>query len=1027
MTGKLFNSSNQTEETPQNRTITDILALPPNQRKIVNYIRRNKQCTLEDLLQTIEENPDTIESDLQLLIQEGFLNIEVINGTIYYSFEFGQKKGIETDLDQKDDKQKIVVPNKPIGLIINPSSNYVITAGEEFILRVSVINQGGQSALIYLRLDHSCELVQQVCGYIEGQTVALNSGQSHEIVFKIPIPRETLVGNYKYRLEIDAPNHYPENTPIFHQAQLQVRPYIAQLEKESDPFFLVSPQTTSTNPFVTEVTQPISVTIQVYNRSDQVDRFRLTCTDLPPEWYKITYPEGTPLPGLVINTDGLELNPGEANTIVLTITPPQDAIAKIYAPTLRVYSENLLPKTEAEAQQQSSELVMLDLFYFQVQAYYQLNLEMNTRRGTIKEENDRGEYEIKLANKGNTARQLKLVVDPQNSEKYCIHQLTLDELILNPGESTKIRLDVSPQGSWKRQFYPNVLNFNVTIIDQEEIEIPNDQFDGILVIEGRPWWQFFFLILGILGTIGAFIFLIWYIFFRAKPAPQITSFNSQSVIYREVNNDVIRLNWEITQAKRIKTITVNGYYKDASPIAKPMIFDFSKGLPPELKDKCTLKQILICNGIVTNARKSEEYTFELTLVTTDKRAQIITSKTNPIKIEAIPIPEISEFIPTQPQYNESKLAKNPPKNQLLEGQILLNWTVKFVDQLQELTLVGKDKEGVVVYPAQSIFVVKVNDPKKVAQQLQLLPIKNNSILILQLINPETNQEEINTCLVKDGKQRSCIPIPNFCQIKTEFQAENLICRGFPTDIRKPGEYTFELTPIPTKPLEEPLPPKISDVIKILPIPLNILSFQVKVLQNGELIGLKNGQVLPQLAKYPIPVVNPNKPLVLEISWIVDGGSGLSVQLTPSPGNVKSEGKINYFVSTNAGSETITLTASDLSGNVVSRSFVIETVLPPEKPQGEGKNGQENGQKTPPPPSGTNQPLTPPPDRVPTLGEPPAVTPPQTPANGNNNQPSATPAPTPSTPPRPPEAPGSSPPNPPGRNAPPPAELPPKIQ
>ncbi|GEM_PF-517166 len=1016
MTGKLFNSPTENQKSSQSRSIADILALPALQRKIINYIRRNKQCTLEDLVNNFEESEQLIETDLQNLTKEGFLFIEIIEGNRYYSFEFGRKNESESSLEPVS---KSLVPGKPIALIINPSGNYALSAGEVFTLRVSVINQGGQSALIYLHFDETCELIQQIAGYIEPQSVALNSGQSHELVFAIPIPTDTPMGNYKYRLEIDAPNHYPEETPISHTAQLQVRPYISDIDQASDPFFVVTPNTSSTKPFVSELGDPVTVEIQVYNRSDQVDRFRLSCTDLPADWYKITYPEGAPLPGLVVNTDGLELNPGENNTIVLTINPPSNAVAKIYSPTLRVYSENQLPMGEQEEEPQfASELVMLDLFYFKVKAFYQLEIAMNTRRGTIKQLIDVGEYELRLGNKGNTPRSLKFQIDPQNAEKYCDFVLSSEEITLNPADQIRVRLDLLPQGAWKRQFYPTVLSFAVEVVDQEEIEIPSDHFEGVLVIEGRPWWQFFLLILGFLGTIGALVFLVWFFFFRAKPLPQVTNFNPASVVYQEVNNDVIRLNWEITEGKRIKTITVNGYYKDGSPIAKPIIYDFSKGLPEPLKEQCTLKDLLMCSGIITNARKSEEYTFELTIVTKGKKSEVITAKTSPIKIDAIPIPEILQFVSTQPIYQETKTQKfDPKKPQPVQGQILLNWSVNFADQLKELTLIGKDKEGVVILPAQSIALLKIDDPDTLKEKLA--KIKPETLLILQLKNPETEEQETQVCALTADKQLNCNP--NLCEVKTNFQNEVLECKGFPTGIKKPGEYTFELTPIPYKELKDPLPPKLTDVIKIASLPVKILSFQIQ----------QNGQVLPDLPKYPFYInpknLDPKNPPMLVISWKVDGGDDIKVELTPSPGNVIKEGKIPYFINTNPGSETITLTATNLAGEQVTRSFVIETILPPEVEAGEtGKPAPGAEGEMPPPP------MTEAPGSVPTLEPPPVIQPPETPVNGSNGSPPAeTPAETPAgskptTPPRPPEAPGATPPSPPDRNSPPPAELPPKI-
>jgi uncharacterized membrane protein len=995
MTGQLFNSSSQNQESNQSRGIADILALLPRQRKLINYIRRNKKSSFDDLVNHSQENPQTVEKDLEELIIQGFLNIEIIEGNRYYSFEFGQRQSSQMEITESPS-----VPGQPLTLIINPSGDTFIEAGSTFILRVSVVNQGGQNALIYLRFDETCDLIQKIAGYIEPQSVALNPGQSHELTFSIPIPTDTLTGFYDYRLEVDAPSHYPEETPIFHTANLQVRPYLAETEQVGEPFFVVMPNTTSTNPWETQPGESIAVEIEVYNRSDQVDRFRLVCTDLPDKWYKVTYPEGLPLPGLVINTDGLELNPGENKTIKLTITPPEDALAQIYAPTLKVYSENKIISTDGQ-EELKTELVMLDLFYFKVKAIYQLEATITTRRGTIKTPTDTGEYELKLVNKGNTPRYLQLEVDEGNTGKYCEYSLSLSEFTLNPNTVTRIRLDVLPLGKWKRQFYPMTLNFGLDILDKEEIEIPNEHFEGYLIVEGRPWWQFLLLILTILGTVGALIFLIWWLFIREKPLPTVISFNSASVLYKEANNDVIRLNWEITEARRIKTLTVNGYYKDGSPIAKPVIYDFTNGLPEELKEQCTFKRVLECNGIITNARKSEEYTFELVIVTSGKKRQVIKARTNPITIDATPLPEILEFTSTQPIYEEARAiatpqGANPQAPQQLQGQIILNWSVNFADQLKELTLVGKNKDGVVVSPLLRFAIRPAQDPKTLAPKTEL-------------------------CIIQDDKILGCNT--DICTVQNQFQNEVLVCNGFPTGIKQPGEYTFELTPIPKRTLENPLLPKLTDIIKILPLPIRILSFQIQ----------QNGQVLPDLPKYPFYInpntIDPANPPMLIISWKVDGGEDVKVELSPSPGTVVREGKIPYFINNNPTSETITLTATNGAGDQVSRSFVIETIIPPQLSQDGGQNGAgANGQMPPPPGANGQMPS------VPTLEPPPMIQPPDAPGSagtpptppGAGETPSTAP-PASTVPPRPPEAPGSTPPIPPDRNSPPPAELPPKIQ
>jgi uncharacterized membrane protein len=81
--------------------------------------------------------------------------------------------------------------------------------------------------------------------------------------------------------------------------------------------------------------------VGVYNRTNRVDRFRLSCPDLPEEWVQISYPQGYQAPGLATPDAYLDLNPGAEGQITLTVTPPGDAIATTHIATLRLKSGQL--------------------------------------------------------------------------------------------------------------------------------------------------------------------------------------------------------------------------------------------------------------------------------------------------------------------------------------------------------------------------------------------------------------------------------------------------------------------------------------------------------------------------------------------------------------------------------------------------------------------------------------------------------------------------------------------------------------
>ena len=69
----------------------ETLHLPAQQRRIVNWIRRKKKCTLAELAGYLEKEEEIVSSDLEALIKEGFLQNSEIDGTTYYSLPSSQQ------------------------------------------------------------------------------------------------------------------------------------------------------------------------------------------------------------------------------------------------------------------------------------------------------------------------------------------------------------------------------------------------------------------------------------------------------------------------------------------------------------------------------------------------------------------------------------------------------------------------------------------------------------------------------------------------------------------------------------------------------------------------------------------------------------------------------------------------------------------------------------------------------------------------------------------------------------------------
>ncbi|HBB33378.1 MAG TPA: hypothetical protein DDZ80_17925 [Cyanobacteria bacterium UBA8803] len=1012
--------------------MADILALPDRQREIALYIRRQQGCTLSEIAHDLGEEEQAIRSEIDILVQEGKIQASKAAGSSRYYLNLAAKRGIQLS----ETLQQALTPGKPLSTIINPSGEFAIAPGSAFELCVTVSNEGNQSALIDIFIDETSEPVRQWC-LSPYERLALGRGQSSEVIFQIQVPLDTLPGIYNYLVVIDAQQHYPEDTPIQHKARLQVLPFVQEAVRVNDPTFTLLPITSSTTPALLQLGESLEVQVIVHNRSDRVDRFRLTCPDLDPSWFSVIYPEGLPEVGVVRITDGLELNPGDKGQIVLLLNPPLDTWAGIYSPTVRLYSAN------------NPDLVLLDAVYLQVMPIYLLTVELVTLLGKVKDR--AGLFDLKLYNGGNTIRELTLRAASAEGDDLCNYRLTPDRVRLLPKSYGSVSLEVEPtQTWWKRPFYGRVLSFFVELEDTQQYPLPSPRYQGTLVWEGRPWWQFLLLILGIVGLIGALALLIWWLLFSPKPRPQIVDFSPASSAYSAADGEVVRLNWQISNPKKLQALKIEGLSADGVVISGPIAYDFSRGIPNELKSFCTQKIVLICQNVPTDARQVGDYVFQLTLIPKGRKpATLQAVKTSTVRITPFPIPKIMEFASTLPVYEEAsneavtatKTEAANSTNAVTRTNTLnqtnpatktddLNQTnpATKTDNLNQTNPATKNNNLTQTNPLTRIDIPTPNNaaartatpetpslPNRPSSQAPAQKINSDRILLnWKISHPEQIKELKLIGRDPDGVVASPLKsydlsrgIPealwNFCQITDEA----LICKNVPTDARKAGSYIFELAVVPRQGEAEVLETKKTDLIKInaRPVPIEILEFKL----NGT-------EALP---KYLVKI-DPNKPVVLILSWKVKGGQDLKVELLPAPGTVPIEGKIPYPLSQEAGSETITLQVTNKEGEQKSRSVTIETSIatPPQATAG-GAGASPNVPPPPPAPSGV--PVLEPPS-------PPGATPPSATSAAPPSPPGGGGAPpSPSGPPPLPSPPGGSPPLPPGTDSPPPAELPPQFR
>ncbi len=625
-------------------SMAEVLMLPDAQRQIVQWMMRQGDCTVQEVAANTGMDDGDAFITLYELSQQGFVQEMEVDGETRYRIRLASKEGSKR-ISQTI--QQALAPGKPLAVIPNPSGTHAVMAGSNFELCVTVSNKGNQSALIDIYIDEMSQLIRQWCTSPH-ERLALSPKSTSEVVFQFQVPPQTLPGNYTYLLVVDAPQHYPEDTPIRYSQRLQVLSAIEDAVRVSDPTFSVSPASSSRQPLVLQPGQLLQVSVLVDNRSNRVDRFWLTCPDLEESWFTVRYPEGLQLPGLVTTTDGLDLNPGAKGEIVLLFNPPLNAVAGNYFATLRLQSAN------------DPDLVLLDALYLQILPIYLINVELRTLLGQVRR--SAGLFEVRLTNAGNTERNLIVHAISFDEDQLCTYALEPVHVQVLPGTVGIVGLKVEPTKWWRRPVYGGgrLIHFGIKLEDPERLPLPNDMPQGALLWEARPWWQFLLLFLAGVGTLAAIAFLIWWLFFRPPAPPKIIEFSSDNPSYKEVDRDFIRLNWQIRNPQQIQSLSVTAVPSNGAAPVQPRSYDFSKGMPDALKQFCIMRAVLLCKNVRTEARQAGDYVFEIKVFS--KRAKDTaadSSKTNIVKIQPLEPPKIKEFFSTKPVYQEASSLKTP--------------------------------------------------------------------------------------------------------------------------------------------------------------------------------------------------------------------------------------------------------------------------------------------------------------------------------------------------------------------------------
>lgn len=910
------NTQNGDAATNAGFSTVDILTLSPRQKQIINWIMRQREATLEAIATYIEAELEDTRLEVTDLINQGFIETRESQGITYYEIDF-RRQQITDSLEAMSSASPVM---RPLSIILNPSGTVLIATGESFELCVTITNQGDRSAVISVAIDQDSSSIYPWCPF-PSESLALSVGQSCEVVFQIQVPPTTPPNDYNYTLIIDAPQHYPEHTPIQYRGRVIVQPAIQEVLRVNDPTFVTLPRTASDNPHQMRSGEIWQVMIAVVNRSERVDRFRVTVPDLDSKWFSIYYPEGLALAGIVESAEGLPLNPDNQGQITIIFKPPVDVWAGIYAPTIRVHSAN------------NPELTLLDIVYFEILPTYQLDVQLVTLLTRV--ERQPSIYEMRLRSSGNIARELILRATSPEQEGLLIYTLIPEEVKIAPFGTAKINIEVVPTKKCQPRFLGDrYLNFVIEIEDKQDAFLPNDRYPSNLLLAPRPWWQFGLLLIGILGLIGTVIFLIWWFFFRQPDVPQVLEFTSESSTYQESANEAIRLRWRITYPELLEEVAIEGQSSSGDVLSQPVTYNFSKGIPPELKEYCIIERELLCQNVPTDARKPSEYIFQMKLLSQSSRT-IAPVKSAKILVKPIPQAEILEFATTKPLYTESKpvlpnlppapvtnaianpesvasppppnpenVAKvietpaisNPPLQQILlstsgitkfannlslnkpkpdlDNEVRLNWRIGNVSQVKEITIVGRTPEGEIKSPP------------------------------LQFVMTE-------------GLPRSLRP---YCTV-----ADNqMICKNVPTEATAAGNYEFEMAIAPISPAADlkadpkaVKPTRKTELTKIAPYPAKILELNV----NGQ-------EALPQYSFN----LNPNVPTVLILTWKVEASAAAKIDLLPAPGNIAAVGQLTLPLSPISAEVTYTLKVTNPDGQSIMRSFIVQTIAPPPAPK-----------------------------------------------------------------------------------------------
>ena len=487
-------------------------------------------------------------------------------------------------------------------ITIFPPRGEEIAPNGNGITRVNITNKQHEAGV---RLEVSFNLnpeLQQWCKKRKHNiTIGYQKSQEIEFIWDIPLEAAAGTHNYSLRIEFLRSTSFYSFQPKFRQLTILptvVTPQINNIE----PSFTIAPASSSTQPITLYSREALNLEIDVYNRSNKTDNFRVNI-DLENAWYVIRYPETIKKIGAIDGTNALNLNPKEEGKIYLEITPTPGTVAGNYKPEIELHSLN------------SSKLFLKKIVYLNIPAQYILEVEFKNILDKVSHK--KGQYKILLTNQGNTFRKIEFQVQSSDENECCEYFLEKSSVKIPPNKTVENKLEVKPNSKQKRSFLTTKqFSFKVDLIDKNNYPLPeNLPLKSNLLWRSRPLWQSILLFLLIISVLGGCVWGIWRLFFSPQSVPEITTFEPEKAKYPY--GETIALEWTVKNQQDISIIKVFDQALGVKGI-NTQCYSFERELSSEnciqiSPEKCkTDKNVASCSNVVfRHAKAVKDYTFEL--------------------------------------------------------------------------------------------------------------------------------------------------------------------------------------------------------------------------------------------------------------------------------------------------------------------------------------------------------------------------------------------------------------------------------